>query len=158
MYIEKMSFNKWPKNCMNTTYDKNGSQLIPHTNSTPVHTRVDQLNPNGREGFTNSSPPGVNTWPTHSQSSAKCYQLIPSYSLVPGPPRSGLPRMHGWDGSRMGLHQLMTILYAIGLYLICFKVRPTGSDYSKFAECNKNIFIIRNNIFYLKKYYNMYTY
>ena len=51
-----------------------GSQLIPppnhpHNNSTPVHTPVDQLNPNGREGFTNSSP---------QPSLGLLYQLIPS--------------------------------------------------------------------------------
>ena len=51
-------------------------QLIPHTNSTPVHTWVDQLIPSPPTAITNSSV--VNTLPTHPQPSAKYYQLIPN--------------------------------------------------------------------------------
>ena len=53
-------------------------QLIPHTNSTPVHTRVRPTHPQPSNCYNQLIPPAVNTLPTHPQASAKCYQLIPN--------------------------------------------------------------------------------
>ena len=82
-------------------------QLIPHTNSTPVHTWVDQLIPSPPTAITNSSPrPSIP------------YQLIPSHR----PSVTSLFPTHD---------------YIIG-YLICFKVRHTGSQRLLILwECNK---------------------
>ena len=82
-------------------------QLIPHTNSTPVHTWVDQLIPSPPTAITNSSPcPSIP------------YQLIPSHR----PSVTNSSPIHD---------------YIVG-YLICFKVRHTGSQRLLILwECNK---------------------
>ena len=65
--------NEWQ-----STHPPYGYQLTPHTKSTPVNTRLDQLNPNGREGIQ-----------THPLQASIPDQLIPShrpsvnYQLIP---------------------------------------------------------------------------
>ena len=102
-------------------------QLIPHTNSTPVHTWVDQLIPSPPTAITNSSPrPSIP------------YQLIPCRR----PSVTNSSPTHD---------------YIVG-YLICFKVRHTGSqrllilwEYNK-----KHIYYSKQCILFKEKtYYNM---